>query len=107
MSVVNRAFISPLLVYDYVNSGCVRMESKCFLALHGGKINIAIARPILADSKKSGSALRVADHRLPAQLLNLDTDTGKLIVVFYKWGSLLTLQLRYTADQSFLHLLHH
>lgn len=48
------------------------------LALHGGKMNVPIADPILADLKKSGSVLRAPDDRLPALLPNLDIDTGKL-----------------------------
>lgn len=39
---------------------------------------MAIADPILADLKKSGSVLRATDDRLPALLPNLVTDTGKL-----------------------------
>lgn len=77
-----------LLVYDYVNSGYGRMELRLlFSCSTWGKINMAILRPILADSKKSGSTLRAADDRLPAQLPNLDTDTAKLSTSSISRGS--------------------
>lgn len=38
---------------------------------------MAVAEPVPADLKKSGSVLRATDDRLPGPLPNLDTDTGK------------------------------
>lgn len=80
MPAVNRAFIS-LQVYDYANSGYGRMELKCFFscsAWRENKYSDCMAHSS-RKAKKLGSALTVADHRLPGQLLNLDTDTGKLM----------------------------
>lgn len=57
--VVNKAIISPLLVYDYVNSGYGRMEPRWLYSCSTwGKINMAIADPILADLKKSGKCVK-------------------------------------------------
>lgn len=84
---VNRAIISPLLVYDYVNLGHGTVELKWLYSCPTwGKINMAIADPILADLKKSGIVLRAADDRLPALLPNLDTDTGEAECFLNKRG---------------------